>query len=222
MIEFRNISKIYHLGGHEVRALDDVSFQIKDAEMVALMGASGSGKSTAMNILGLLDRPTGGAYYLNQKEVSTLSSDELARLRNHTIGFVFQSFFLLPRLTAIQNVSLPLTYTNMKTSEIKERALSNLQKVGMDRFVDHKPNQLSGGQQQRVAIARALITDPDVIFADEPTGALDSKTGQDVMNLLISIHRDHNATIIIVTHDPLVAEQCQRVIRLKDGKVISQ
>lgn len=221
MIELRDVYKIYHIGDHEVHALNGISFSIGKGELVAIMGASGSGKSTAMNIIGVLDHPTSGEYYLNGEKVLALSGDILAGLRNRTIGFVFQQFFLLPRLTALQNVSLPLTYRGLNPKEIKERALASLEKVGMADFINHRPNELSGGQQQRVAIARALVTAPAVILADEPTGALDSKTGQSVMDLLIELNQKDHATIIIVTHDLSVAQQCQRIIKLKDGAIVA-
>lgn len=220
MIKLQNVYKTYHIGEHTVRALDGISLHIKNGEMVAIMGSSGSGKSTTMNIIGLLDQPTSGEYFLNGKEVSRLDSDELAKLRNRTIGFVFQSFFLLPRLTALQNVALPLTYREDNTYEINQRSKECLAKVGMANYIDHRPNQLSGGQQQRVAIARALVGDPKIILADEPTGSLDSATGEAVMDLLIDINKKENATIVIVTHDPLIAKLCQRTIKLRDGKVI--
>lgn len=222
MIELHNINKSYRLGGQELNILRGLSFQIQAGEMVAIMGASGSGKTTTMNIIGLLDRPTSGMYYLNKQETSKLSSDELAQLRNETIGFIFQLFFLLPRLNALQNVGLPLTYRSMKASEIKERALISLEKVGVAHLAYHKPSEMSGGQQQRIAIARALVGNPKLIVADEPTGALDSKTGQDVMNLLLDLNEKERTTIIVVTHDHNVAKQCHRTIELVDGRVISQ
>lgn len=220
MIEFRDVCKYYQIGEHKITALEHANLKIASGELVSIMGASGSGKTSCMNILGLLDRPSSGQYFLVDTEVSTLSNDKLAHLRNYYIGFVFQQFFLLPRLTALQNVGLPLIYRGTPPAEIKERSLASLDRVGMSQYVDHRPNQLSGGQQQRVAIARALVTDPTVILADEPTGALDSKTGQIVMDLLLHINQQENATIIIVTHDQKVALQCQRIIRLSDGRVI--
>jgi putative ABC transport system ATP-binding protein len=221
MIELKNIYKTYLIGAHQVHALNGVDINITAGEFVSLMGASGSGKTTTMNILGLLDHPTSGEYYLNGSEVSQLDRKQLAYLRNRSIGFIFQSFFLLPRLNALQNVMLPLQYREDNDSDIKELALASLEKVGMQSYVEHRPNQLSGGQQQRVAIARALVTKPSIILADEPTGALDSKTGQEVMNLLMDIHRRENTTVIIVTHDMQVANQCERIIKLKDGKLVS-
>lgn len=221
MIELKNIYKTYQIGAHQVHALSGVDINIAAGEFVSLMGASGSGKTTTMNILGLLDHPTSGQYYLNGNEVSQLDRKQLAYLRNRSIGFIFQSFFLLPRLNALQNVMLPLQYREEGHDNIKELSLASLEKVGMRDYFEHRPNQLSGGQQQRVAIARALVTKPSIILADEPTGALDSKTGQEVMNLLMDIHRRENTTVIIVTHDMQVANQCERIIKLKDGKLVS-
>lgn len=217
LIELSNIKKIYLLGEHELTVLKGIEVNIRSGEMVAIIGASGSGKSSLLNIIGLLDKPTSGTYHLQSQEVSTLSDKELARLRNQMIGFVFQSFFLLPRLTAIQNVELPLLYRGTKAAEIKQRSSAILERVGMTNWAQHKPSQLSGGQQQRVAIARALIGNPSVILADEPTGALDSKTSQDVMELFKALNKDDGVTIIIITHDAKVAAQCQRVIHIQDG-----
>ncbi len=220
VIEFQHIKKIYEIGDNKIAALNDIDMQVNLGDLVAIIGESGSGKSTMLNVLGLLDRPSSGSYKLDNHEVSQLTDDEQAGIRNKTIGFVFQSFFLLPKMTALQNVGLPLMYRYDKTSEIKQRAQTMLEKVGMKRFVTHKPNELSGGQQQRVAIARALVGHPSIILADEPTGALDSKTSQDVMNLLVDLNKHDHTTIIIVTHDPKVAQQCSREIRLQDGKII--
>lgn len=220
MIKLVNVKKIYHIGNEEVRAVDGISLDIKKSEMVSIMGASGSGKTTTMNIIGLLDHPTTGEYYLNDKEVSKLSRNEKAALRNKTIGFIFQHFFLLPRLTALHNVLLPLVYRGMSQSDMEELALEKLKKVNMAEYIQHLPNQLSGGQQQRIAIARALVIDPAIILADEPTGALDSKTGQEVLDLLSHINKTEKATVIIVTHDINIAKQCQRIIHIKDGKVV--
>jgi len=219
MIELVDVTKTYKMGESELTVLHGISLQIHSGELVAIIGPSGSGKSTMMNIIGLLDRPTTGQYYLNDSEVSQLSSDQLAELRNRTIGFIFQSFFLLPRMTAIQNVCLPLTYRNIPMNEIRKRAMKNLEKVGVGQLAKHKPSEMSGGQQQRVAIARALIGGPSLILADEPTGALDSFTSQEVMNLLIQLNTEEKATIAIVTHDPSIAEQCTRVIEVRDGKI---
>lgn len=222
MIELRNVTKFYQIGDTTIHAVDGISFTIDDGELVAIIGASGSGKTTTMNILGLLDAPTSGEYYLNNREVSTLTGDEQAMQRNRSIGFIFQSFFLLPRLTALQNVGLPLHYRGTPEAEIKKNSLDYLEKVGMRKFANHRPNQLSGGQQQRVAIARALVGDPHLILADEPTGALDSKTGQDVMNLLKTFNQNEKATIVIVTHNDHIAEQCDRIIRVSDGKIVQE
>lgn len=220
LIEISNITKVYQLGDHELNVLKGINLTIAAGELIAIVGTSGSGKSTLLNILGLLDRPTTGSYHLNDQEVSTLADKELAKLRNQFIGFVFQSFFLLPRLTAVQNVGLPLLYRHTKNAESKQRALAMLEKVGMSNWAQHKPSQLSGGQQQRVAIARALVGNPRIILADEPTGALDSKTGQDVLNLFKVLNEQEKVTIIIVTHDANIAAQCQRVIHIQDGLII--
>lgn len=220
MIELKNIHKSYILAGKEEPVLKGVNFKLLDGDMVALMGPSGSGKSTLMNIIGLLDRPTSGTYKLNQNEIASFESDELAELRNRYIGFVFQSFFLLPRLTALQNVMLPLLYRNLPREEMIALAMKKLKKVGMADLTHHTPSQLSGGQQQRVAIARALVGEPKVILADEPTGALDAKTSQEVMNLLIELNQQEGTTIIIVTHDEDVSSQCKHVSRIRDGRLI--
>lgn len=220
MIELKNIEKAYKLSGREEPVLRGVDLNVNEGEFVALMGPSGSGKSTLMNIIGLLDKPSLGEYFMRKKEVSKLSSKELAKLRNKSIGFVFQQFFLLPRLNALQNICLPLSYRNISGADAKQLAMQRLEEVGMKEFWHHKPAELSGGQQQRVAIARALIGNPKLILADEPTGALDSKTGQEVMDLLSRLNKEKNTTIIVVTHDQNIADQCQRVIRLKDGKVV--
>lgn len=219
MIELQHVYKTYYIGDQVIHALEDVNIMIHHGELVSIMGTSGSGKTTTMNIIGLLDRPTSGNYYLNGTEVSKLSSNQLAYLRNRTIGFIFQQFYLLPRLNAIQNVMLPLIYRNVSPKEMHQRALDNLEKVGMKNYIQHKPTELSGGQQQRVAIARALVGDPRIILADEPTGALDSKTSQEVMDLLIQINREEQATVIIVTHDLNIGNQAKRMIKIKDGKV---
>lgn len=221
MITLKNIRKVYRLAEQDFEVLHGVSFEIKRGEFIALIGASGSGKTTTMNILGLLDQPTSGEYFLDNQRVDKYTSDDRAVLRNRLIGFVFQGFFLLPRLSALQNVGLPLVYRNMETAEINELALKSLEKVGMGKWAHHRPNQLSGGQQQRVAIARALIGSPKMILADEPTGALDSKTGQEVLNLLLELNQEFGATIVLVTHDRHVASQCQRIIQMVDGNVVS-
>lgn len=222
MIKLVNVHKTYIIGEEVVKALDGVSLEIKEGEMVSIVGASGSGKTTTMHMIGLLDHPTSGECYINGKEVSQLSRNEKAALRNRTIGFIFQSFFLLPRLDALHNVMLPLSYRDNSERVNKNLAFESLKKVSMDHYIHHHPNQLSGGQQQRVAIARALVGDPKIILADEPTGSLDSRTGQEVMDLLKNINKTENATVIIVTHDPNIAKQCQRIISIKDGKIVKK
>ena len=221
IIELKDILKEYKMGDQKTIALDNISFSISSGEMVALIGSSGSGKSTATQIIGLLDRPTSGEYKLSGQEVSKLSRDERATTRNQKIGFVFQSFFLLPKLLAWENVGLPLMYRDIPVSEIKQRALEELERVGLSDRAYHTPNQLSGGQQQRVAIARALVTNPEILLADEPTGALDSKTGDLIMQLLLDCNKQ-GYTMIIVTHDLEIAKQCQRVIQLSDGHIIEK
>ena len=218
MIQFKNVSKIYEKQAQEsVYALDSVDLEICKGEFVAIVGASGSGKSTMMNILGLLDKPSKGAYYLENKEVNLLSENELAELRNKKIGFVFQSFHLLPKTTAIENVELPLIYSDKKN--IRELSMEALKKVGLEDRLTHKPSELSGGQQQRVAIARALVTEPDIIFADEPTGNLDSKSSAEVMELFQKLHSE-GKTLILITHDPEIASNAKRIITIKDGKIL--
>ncbi|MCB1826845.1 MAG: ABC transporter ATP-binding protein [Coxiellaceae bacterium] len=217
MIEFDNVTKVYELGDSVYEALKGVSFQIKDGEVVAIVGPSGSGKTTTMNLMGLLDHPTSGEYRFNHEPVSHLSSNQLARLRNRTIGFVFQQFHLLPRLTALQNVMMPLYYADAEPRSIKPRAVEALTKVGLGEYYEHKPMELSGGQQQRVAIARALVNNPKIILADEPTGALDTKTSENIMEVLFE-HRGET-TVVIITHDLEVAEQCPRVIHIRDGVI---
>jgi len=216
VIEVHNITKVYKMGEVEVRALAGVSFNIETGEVVAIMGPSGSGKSTLMNTLGCLDRPTSGEYYLDGELVSTLTDDQLAIIRNHKVGFVFQSFNLLSRVSSLANVELPLRYAGVREG-MRERARSALEAVGLGDRVSHRPTELSGGQQQRVAVARALVNNPSIIMADEPTGNLDSKVGQEIMDLLLSLNRERGTTLIIVTHDPTIAAQTQRIIRLRDG-----
>ena len=218
VIEAQDLKKIYQMGEVEVRALNGVSFKIKRGEVVAIMGPSGSGKSTLMNMLGCLDRPTSGSYLLDGESVETLNDDQLADIRNRKVGFVFQSFNLLSRTTALANVELPLRYSGLKEGR-KERARAALDAVGLSDRMLHKPTELSGGQQQRVAIARSLVNEPAIIMADEPTGNLDSKVGQEIMNLLLNLNRDRGTTLIIVTHDPTVGAQAQRIIHLRDGLV---
>lgn len=221
LIKLNNVSKIYRSATTEFHALKHIDFALQSAEMIAIVGASGSGKSTLMNIIGFLDRPTTGEYLFSGQAVANLSNDELAKIRNQKIGFVFQSFFLLPRLNALQNVMLPLFYRGIEEELARAQALRMLEKVNMEKFATHTPNQLSGGQQQRVAIARALVGDPDVILADEPTGALDSKNGQDVMNLFAHLHQHEKRTIVIITHDQHISQLCERTVSLKDGSIIS-
>lgn len=216
VIDVRNITKVYKMGEVEVRALAGVSFNIERGEVVAIMGPSGSGKSTLMNMLGCLDRPTSGEYYLDGELVSTLTDDQLAVIRNRKVGFVFQSFNLLARVSSLANVELPLRYAGVHEDR-RERARAALEAVGLGDRVNHRPTELSGGQQQRVAVARAIINDPSIIMADEPTGNLDSKVGQEIMDLLLSLNRERGTTLIIVTHDSNIATQTHRIIRLRDG-----
>jgi putative ABC transport system ATP-binding protein len=221
VIETRNLKKIYKMGEVEVRALDGVDLNIERGSIVSIMGPSGSGKSTLMNLLGCLDRPTEGDYILDGVQVSEMNDDQLAAARNHLVGFVFQSFNLLSRQTALANVELPLRYGGI-TKGRKQKAIDALNSVGLGDRVTHRPTELSGGQQQRVAIARALINDPAIIMADEPTGNLDSKSGKEIMDLILSLNKTRKTTIIIVTHDPNIAMQTQRIINLMDGKVVSE
>lgn len=216
VIEARDLTKVYIMGAVEVQALRGVSFTIKRGEVLSIMGPSGSGKSTLMNTLGCLDRPTAGDYFLDGESVATLNDDQLADIRNRKVGFVFQSFNLLSRQTAITNVELPLRYSGRLDGR-RERAIEALKAVGLEDRMTHRPYELSGGQQQRVAIARAIVNNPAIIMADEPTGNLDSKVGKEIMNLLLNLNKESGTTLIIVTHDPVIAEQTQRVIRLRDG-----
>ena len=220
VIKIRNIKRDFPLGQEVVKVLKGIDLDIERGEYVALMGPSGSGKSTLMNLLGCLDTPTAGSYELNGKDVSNMSQDELAEIRNKEIGFVFQTFNLLPRTTALENVALPMVYAGASKSERKARAEEVLTDVGLADRMDHKPNQLSGGQRQRVAVGRALVNKPSIILADEPTGNLDSKTSLEIMTLFDEIHQNGN-TVIIVTHEEEVAEHAHRVIRLRDGMVES-
>ncbi len=218
IIQINDVSKHYRMGTTLVKALNGLSLDIYKNEYVALMGPSGSGKSTLMNILGCLDTPTSGSYWLNGQEVANMSDNELAEVRNKEIGFVFQTFNLLPRLTALGNVAIPLIYGGVPKAEREERATTMLEAVGLGERYHHRPNELSGGQRQRVAIARALINRPSIILADEPTGNLDSKTSVEIMEMLNQIHRDGN-TVIMVTHEEDMAQYAHRIIRLKDGIV---
>ncbi len=220
LIQFQDVAKVYHMGDVEVHALRGVSLAIQQGEFTAIMGASGSGKSTLMNIVGLLDRPTSGTYLLEGEAVSTLSTERLAEVRNRTIGFVFQSFNLLSRTSALENVELPLLYAGAGGPERHRRAAASLERVGLGSRADHHPNQMSGGQQQRVAIARALVTEPRVILADEPTGNLDSRTSVEVMQLFQELGRS-GITVVVVTHEPDIARYATRVIQMRDGRVLS-
>lgn len=221
VISLRNIVKSYTLGGLQQPILKNISLDIYPGDLTAITGASGSGKSTLMHIIGLLDTDYSGTYTLKQQDIQTLSPDNLAQLRNQTLGFVFQQFHLLPRFTALQNVMLPLTYRNMTKKEVEEAAFLALKAVHMHTFAHHQPGQLSGGQQQRVAIARVLVTKPDIILADEPTGALDVKTSQEIMELLNELHHQQK-TILIITHDPYIARFCKQQIALSDGKIMEE
>jgi putative ABC transport system ATP-binding protein len=216
VIEATDIRKVYKMGEVEVEALRGVSFQIQRGEVIAIMGPSGSGKSTLMNTLGCLDRPTSGEYMLDGEPVASMNDDQLASIRNRKVGFVFQSFNLLSRQSAISNVELPLRYSGNQEGR-RDRAIDALKAVGLGDRMTHRPYELSGGQQQRVAIARAIVNNPAIIMADEPTGNLDSKVGQEIMALLLNLNRESGTTLIIVTHDPTIAAQTQRVIRLHDG-----
>lgn len=220
MIEIKNIYKIYGDGDGEIRALDGVSLTINEGEFVAIVGQSGSGKSTCMNIIGCLDVPTSGEYHLNGIDVSTMKDDELAAVRNKMIGFIFQQYNLIPKLSVLENVELPLIYRGMSPKERHERALNALDRVGLKDRAKKMPSQLSGGQQQRVSIARALAGDPSLMLADEPTGALDSKTGKEVLEFLKKLNEQGN-TIVMITHDNTIAAQAKRIIRIQDGKIIS-
>lgn len=218
LIEIKNVYKIYIMGDEKVYANDNVNLDIYKGEFVAVVGKSGSGKSTLMNIIGALDKPTSGQYILNGKDTSKMTDDELAEIRNKTIGFIFQQYNLLPKLSLLENVELPLLYAGLGVKDRQKRALESLAKVGLKEKYKNMPNQLSGGQQQRVSIARALAGNPSLLLADEPTGALDSKTSRDVLNFLKQLHTEGN-TIVMITHDNSIALEAKRVVRIKDGQI---
>jgi len=220
MLKLRNIYKSYKIGATNILVLKGINFDVKPGDMLAITGTSGSGKSTLMNIIGLLDHPSSGKYWLENKEIVRYSDDELSTLRNRKIGFVFQSFYLLQRLSALDNVGYPLIYRNLPGKEIRERAMAMLEKVGMAERAKHHPNELSGGQQQRVAIARAFIGKPSIILADEPTGALDTKISRKIMDLFIELNQKEATTTIIITHDPNIAAQCKRQVVMEDGRFV--
>ncbi len=219
LVELKDIYKIYYMGDSEVHALDGITLNIDKGEFVAIIGKSGSGKSTCMNIIGCLDVATSGTYRLNGKDIGNYTDDELAEVRNKMLGFIFQQYNLLPKLTLLDNVALPLLYAGVGDNEQRERAMRSLERVGLGDKAKSYPSQLSGGQQQRASIARALAGNPSVILADEPTGALDSKTGRDVMNFLKELHDEGN-TIVLITHDNSIAAQAERVVRITDGKIV--
>ncbi len=221
LIEIRELVKVYEMGDTQVRALDGVSFTVETGEFVAIMGPSGSGKSTLMNLIGCLDTPSSGTYSLNSNEVSRLDDDELARIRNREIGFVFQTFNLLSRASALENVEVPLVYAGVPRQERRRRAKEMLEMVGLGDRMHHQPNELSGGQRQRVAVARALVNNPSLLLADEPTGNLDSRTGDEIMALFDELNRKGNA-IVLVTHEEDIARHARRVVRLRDGKVVEE
>ena len=220
LIEVEGLVKVYRTGDVELRALDGVSFSVAHGEFVAVMGPSGSGKSTTMNMLGCLDSPTQGRYLLDGRDVARLSGDELAKVRNEKLGFVFQGFNLLPRLSAVDNVALPLVYSGVPARERRERAREALERVGLGARLGHRPNQMSGGQQQRVAIARALVGRAPLILADEPTGNLDTRTSEEIMDLLVEVNRE-GKTVVLVTHEPDIAAYARRVLHFKDGRLVS-
>jgi len=220
MIRLHAVMKQYQMGDQTVHALQGIDLQIERNELIAFIGASGSGKSTLMNIVGCLDRPSSGEYWLNGCEVAAMSGDDLARVRNQEIGFIFQSFHLLPRASALDNVAQPLIYRGVPLRERLALAGQALQRVGLGSRVHHRPNELSGGQRQRVAIARALVGNPSILLADEPTGNLDSSTSAEIMELILAVHAG-GQTVVMVTHEPEIAEQCQRAVRLRDGHVVS-
>jgi putative ABC transport system ATP-binding protein len=220
VLKIIDIHKTYKVGPIEVKVLKGISMTVEKGELLAIIGASGSGKSTLMNMMGLLEQPTSGSYFIDEAKITYDNDRELSSIRNRKIGFVFQSYHLLPRLTARENVGIPLIYRGTGDKEIKAKALEYLRKVEMEDRAHHKPTELSGGQQQRVAIARALVGRPSILLADEPTGALDSRTGQDIMNLFKKLNEEEDITIIVITHDPKIALQCKRKVELKDGMII--
>lgn len=221
MILMKNINKSYEMGGEELKVLNNINFEVKKREFVAIVGPSGSGKSTLMNMLGLLDLPDSGEYLLDNQNIEELSDNQLAVIRNKKIGFIFQSFNLLPKLNAIDNVTVPLMYYGMSTKKSREIGSKYLEKVGLKGREKHLPSQLSGGQQQRVAIARALVCNPEIILADEPTGALDSKTGIEIMEMLKQLNKE-GQTIVLITHDNNIAKQAQRIVRIADGQIYNE
>ena len=220
VVDAKDLKKIYVMGDVEVHALRGLTIQIEPGEVMSIMGPSGSGKSTLMNTLGCLDRPTSGEYYLDGESVAAMNDDQLADIRNRKVGFVFQSFNLLPRATALSNVELPLRYSSISGKERRERAKAALESVGLGDRIYHRPSELSGGQQQRVAIARALINNPAIVMADEPTGNLDTKSGDEIMAVLLKLNKEIGTTLIVVTHDPEVAEQTNRIVMIRDGVVV--
>jgi len=219
LIKLQDITKVYPMGSRELTVLRGINIHIERGELVAIMGPSGSGKTTILNLIGCLDKPTSGSYYLEGREISRLSSGELAQIRGQKIGFVFQTFNLLPRLSALANVELGLRYAGGGDSD---RAIEALAKIGLSDRANHRPTELSGGEQQRVAIARALVKNPPLILADEPTGNLDSRSGEEIISILTSLHSEQNITLVVVTHDPNIAHHCQRIIHVKDGQVVAE
>lgn len=222
VVDARDLTKVYQMGDVEVRALRGLSMRIEPGEVVAIMGPSGSGKSTLMNMLGCLDSPTSGEYYLDGERVAGMIDDQLADIRNRKVGFVFQGFNLLPRSSALANVELPLRYSSTNGRNRRAMARSALEVVGLGDRMNHRPNELSGGQQQRVAIARAIVNEPSIVMADEPTGNLDTKSGDEIMELLLSLNHDQGTTLIIVTHDPEIAAHTGRVVNIRDGRVVTE
>lgn len=220
MLQIIDVHKSYQVGPTEINVLKGVSLQVDKGELLAIIGPSGSGKSTLMNLMGLLEQPTSGSYFIEGKRISYEDDKFLSGLRNRKIGFVFQQYQLLPRLTALENVGIPLVYRGMKEREIRKRALTMLKKVEVEDRANHKPTEMSGGQQQRTAIARALAGDPALVLADEPTGALDTKTGQEIMNLFRRLNEEEEITIVIITHDPKIAAQCNRQVEIRDGIIV--